>query len=266
MKPYRKVAGINPDGSKRFSPYWWISFRDASGKRRSMSTKTSSLTEAKRVLADVLAAVLAKGLIFDNPKKVYLFQELADDYFSWHRRHFSSSEQQARARLEHLGFYFGKMILNKIRSEDITGYRNWRVKQRNGQREFVKEISQSTINRDLDTFNAMFNWARGDDKYKDIMVLNPFVRRKHRTKEHVLPVGWFEPNSKRRFLEACGQLPTSRKHFPPTLLRDIVQVLWATGMRINECLSLRKWQVKLDYRMLQLEGWQTKNKKAGEVN
>jgi hypothetical protein len=38
------------------------------------------------------------------------------------------------------------------------------------------------------------------------------------------------------------------------------------GPRIEKCLTLRKRQVKLDYRLVQLEGRQTKNKKAGDVD
>jgi integrase len=266
MKPYRKAAGLNPDGSKRLSPYWWIAFQDASGKRVEESTKTASLTEAKRKLADRLAAVLAQGWVFDNCKKVFLFQELADDYFAWHRGHFSSSEQQAKPRVNHLVTFLGKLDINKIRSEDLTGYRTWRAKQKVGGEASVKTISHSTINREMDLFNAMFNWAKGEDKYTKVLKQNPFVRRKHRTKEPVSPMGWFEPESKRRFLEACDQLPATAKHFPPQLLKSLVHALWGTGLRIDECLSLRKWQVKLDYRMVQLEGWQTKNKQAGEVD
>jgi integrase len=230
-----------------------------------MSTKTASLTEAKRILADHLAAVRAEGWVFDNCKKAFLFQELADDYYEWHRGHYSSSAQQAKPRVDHLVTHFGKLVASKIKSEDITGYRTWRAKQKVGGKKSAKSVSHSTINRELDTFNAMFNWAKGEDKYKGVIKLNPFVRRKHRTKESASPMGWFEPESKRRFLEACDQLPTTKKHFPPRLLKDLVQVLWGTGMRIDECVTLRKRQIKLDYSLVQLEGWQTKNKKAGDV-
>lgn len=266
MKPYRKASGVNPDGIKRLSPHWWISFVDAENRRVHESTKTESLTEAKRILADRQAAVRAKGLVFDNLKRVYTFEELARDYREWQIGRKNSRGEQVRPHLEHLKMVLGKKDLNRISSEDLHHYRLWRSKQFVGKGERAKLVSQSSINRELETFNAAYNWARGEDKYQDVIKRNPFVRRKHRTKEPVSPRGWFDPDSKRRFLEACEHLPANRKHFPPQLLKSIVQVLWATGMRIEECLSLQKRQVKLDYRLVQLEGWQTKNKKAGDVD
>ncbi len=266
MKPYRKASGTNPDGSKRLSPHWWISFLDAENRRVHESTKTESLTEAKRILADRQAAVRAKGLVFDNLKRVVLFEELARDYQAWQTGRKNSRGEQVRPHLEHLKLVLGKKDLNRISSEDLHAYRIWRSKQVVGKGARAKPVSPSSINRELETFNAAYNWARGEDKYQDVIKRNPFVRRKHRTKEPVSPRGWFDPESKRRFLEACDLLPANRKHFPPLLLKAIVQVLWATGMRIEECLTLRKRQVKLDYRLVQLEGWQTKNKKAGDVD
>jgi|GEM_PF-5922211 len=266
MKPYRKIAGVHSDGSKRLSPFWWISWIDAVNLRVHESSKTTSLTEAKRMLADRQAAVRAQGLVFDNFKRVYAFQELGKDYFAWHREHHSPSNTQAKPRLEHLLKFLGRKDLNKIGSEDLHAYRMWWAKQFRGKGANATPVSASTINRELDVLNAAYNWAKGEDKYQDMLRRNPYVRRKHRTKEPSIPIGWFDPSAKARFLEACDMLPTTRKHFPPSLLKSIVHVLWATGMRIDECLSLRKRQVKLDYRLVQLEGWQTKNKKAGDVD
>ena len=266
MKPYRKISGHNPDGTKRYSPYWWISHVDAGGRRVHESTQTESLTEAKRILADRLAAVRSKGLFFENFRKEFTFKEMTDDYFAWNVMQHKSSAQAVKPRLAHLVAFFGHRDIAKISSQDLVDYRVRRLKQKVGGEKSKKVISNSTINRELDTFNAAYNWAKGEDKYRNVIRYNPYVRRKHRTKEPAAVRGWFDPESKRRFLEAVEKLPMSRKHFPPALLRDIVEVLWATGMRINECLSLRKRQVKLDYCLVQLEGWQTKNKKAGDVD
>ncbi|MGH7442072.1 MAG: tyrosine-type recombinase/integrase [bacterium] len=265
MKPYRKASGSNPDGTQRLSPHWWISYVDASKRRVHESTKTESLTEAKRILADRQAAVRAQGMVFDNLKRVYLFEELAGDYLTW-----QSVQNQREAQLKHrllpLIRLLGKKDLNRISSEDLVAYRVARSKECSGRRNSSQLVSQTSINRELAVLGAAYNWARGEAKYQDVIKRNPFVRRKHLTKVPVKVRGWFDPDGKRRFLEACEQLPADRKHFPPLLLKSIFLVLVGTGMRIVECLSLRKRQVKLDYRLVQLEGWQTKNKKAGDVD
>lgn len=200
------------------------------------------------------------------PKLHIPFQELAKDYLEWHCGRHRSTGTQVRPRLDHLDERLGQKDINKIGSEDLAAYRVWRRTQRVGRSKDSKFVTDSTINRELDVLNAAYNWAEGEDKYKDVLRRNPYVRKKHRTKEPEAPTGWFSPDCKQRFLEACDELPVSGKHFPPVLLKSIVQVLWATGMRIEECLTLRKRQVKLDYRLVQLEGKQTKNKKAGDVD
>jgi integrase len=266
VKPYRKSAGLNPDGTKRFSPYWWISFEDAGGRRVHESTQTTNLTEAKAILADRQAAVRSKGLFFENLAKEFTFKEMAEDYFAWNVLQHKSGRQQVKPRLVHLVAFFGRQDIAKISSQDLINYRAKRLKEKVGGVHSTKCVSASTINRELDTLNAAYNWAKGEDKYRNMIRYNPYVRRKHRTKEPDSARGWFDSEGKRRFLEAVDQLPATKKHFPPDLLRDIVIVLWATGMRIVECLSLRKRQVKLEYCLVQLEGWQTKNKKAGDVD
>jgi len=229
------------------------------------STKTESLTEAKRILADRQAAVRAQGLVFDNLKRTYLFEELANDYLTWQSVQ-NDREQQIKYRLLPLLRLLGKKDLNRISSEDLVHYRLVRSKEFSARSNSKMLVSQTSVNRELAVLGAAYNWASGEAKYQDVIKRNPFVRRKHLTKVPVKVRGWFDPDSKRRFMEACDQLPTDRKHFPPQLLKAIFLVLVGTGMRIVECLTLRKRQVKLEYRLVQLEGWQTKNKKAGDVD
>jgi integrase len=265
MKPYHKKAGLNPDGSARMSPHWWVSYRDANGRRIHESTKTNSLTEAKRYLADRQAAVLAHGLVFENLKRVYKFQEMADDYLTWQTVQ-NSRGDQIDYLLKHLVRLLGMKDINKITSEDLFNYRVFRSKEFSGIGNSYRLVSPAAVNRELALLGAVYNWARGEHKFQDIIKRNPFVRRKHLVKVPVNGRGWLAPEGKRRFLEACDRLPRDRKHFPPDLLKDLFQALVATGMRITECLALRKRQVKLDYRLVQLEAGQTKNKKAGDVD
>jgi integrase len=201
---------------------YWIDFRDSQRRRIQESSHSSNKRDAEDLLS-IRKSEIIRG-VFKRPVKLS-FGELGIKYMEYakgNKRSWRRDEQM----LASLTAFFGKeRQVKEIYPADIEGFKLARR----------KEVSGSTVNRELALLKHMFNLAIDWDLYLDT---NP-VRK----------VKFFqEMNLGFRILtrEEEGKLLDNATPY----IQDIAVFALNTGLRIGEILALTWEQVEVEKNVL----------------
>lgn len=229
---------------KKGSPYWWIAYRDASGRKIECSTETADRAKAALIEAERRTAVWVEKhhpAAIAAPPADPLFDDLLADYLESARlrRDITRDIYAGRA----LAAAFAGKRIRAIGAGDIRRYLDDR--RQTG-------VSDSTLKRELAVFCAACNWAK-DENGLDIP--NPVARRKPG-----------EPPGRTRWLtqaEAHQLLDAARQNGRAPWLFAFLTLALHTGMRRGELLGLEWTRVDLHHNLIYLN--HQKNGKVGSV-
>ncbi len=172
-----------------------------------------------------------------NPTFEELMREKVCPYWRAKNRSFESYHQQ---RLKPLLKWFGTMRVSEITSEAVDKYKYARKREVLPRKK--REISGRTVNMELAVLKAAFRlalkkkWITGENQVQDVEKMGE-VKKGSRILTH---------NEIERVLVKC-----------PFWHRPLVLVLWQTGMRIGELLTLTWRHVDFDANTLKLKHTKT---------
>ncbi len=227
---------------KKGSPYWWIAYRDASGRKIEQSTETTDRAAAALVESHARAAVWqAQHHPAPPPLADPLFDDVLADYLesAQLRRDISRDIYASR----HLAKTFAGQAIRAIQPADIRRYLDDR--RREG-------VSDSTLKRELTVFCAACNWAKQEN---GLDIPNPVAHRKPG-----------EPPGRMRWLtpeQADTLLAAAKGNRRAPWLADFIQLALMTGMRRGELLGL-EWR-RVDWRQNLIYLEQQKNGQRGSI-
>ena len=208
------------------SKIWWIRFQQHGVRVQKSSGKTRK-ADALRFLAKSMEEERQRQ---EQGYKKVLFEVLCDEYQQLHLPHLKT-----RTRANYLGHikllkdHFADRYIDAVRKSHIAEF--VAIQKRAG-------LKTPTIRRYLSTLSSMFSFA----ERSGWLALNPLLRFDKRSLPEAQPRTRFLTSDEyRRLLKASGQ------H-----LRPIIEAAVATGMRLEELLSLKWEQVNLERREIRL--------------
>lgn len=229
---------------KKGSPYWWIAYRDASGRKIERSSETTDRAQAALIESKARAAVWQEKHhpqpVQDNP----LFDDVMADYLESARLRRDISRDIFAAR--HLADAFAGQAIRSISAVDIRRYLDDRRRAGAG---------DATLKRELTVFCAACNWARVEN---GLDIPNPASGRKPS-----------EPPGRVRWLsheEADRLLAVARAAKRAPWLADFIELALMTGARKGELLGLDWARVDLCQNLIYFtSGTQQKNRRLGSI-
>lgn len=244
------------------SPYWWISYIGADGKRKRESTKSELKTEAEYILSCKRKAAM-EGILPPTPKMQRekkkqeeaarkTFSDLKTEYLAWAIR--QKAYKSKKNRVELLYKDFGNIPLDSFTTKLVDQYQTDKLKgcgklQKDGRP--ATGNKPATINRLLATLKHMFTKAVEWDMVSDTAL------------KHVRRVKLLQENNRRlRYLtqEECAALiGACMPHLKPIVITAI-----HTGMRKGEILGLTWDRVDLTHGFILLDT-NTKNGERREI-
>jgi integrase len=243
---------------RKDSPYWWIEFTSADGRRRQESTRTTVKAEADYLLAKRRKEAM-EGIIPDKNRKAVLFSTLVKDYLVWAERQKAYISKRNRANF--LLAEFGDIALSNFSTKLVEQYQTKRLNDAKQSRkkkddekrqpEKLKEkIKPATVNNELKVLKHMFSKA-----VEWNMVSDDTAKNVKRVK--LIP----ENNRRLRYLsrEECVKLTDSCTHH----LKPLVITALNTGMRRGEIFGLTWDRVDLKHGFILLNT--TKNGERREI-
>jgi len=217
---------------RKDSPYYWISYTDAAGRRISRSSGYSDHREAKAEENQLRADAHRKH----SPYAAKTFDDVMESYLT--NRPTERAAYAVKALLPH---FAGKLI-QTITAADIAAYKTSR------------DVSDSTVAKELGTLRAAIRFC---NREYDWGLPDPTQGR--------IPK---EPHHRMRWLtkrEAC-KLVTVAQHEPQApYLADLIMVALHTGLRRGELLGLEWSRVDLRSRVIHLAPEHQKGKKHSTV-
>lgn len=232
---------------RRGSPYWWIAYRDASGRKIERSTETADRAKAALIEAEARAAVwnakhrpAPAAPVVANP----LFDEILADYLESAQLRREITRDIYAGRI--LAQTFAGQPIRAIAAADIRRYQDDR--RRAG-------VADATIKRELNVFCAALNWAR-DANGLDIP--NPVAH--HKPPAPPGRVRWLTHEA------ATTLLNRARANQRAPWLADFIELALMTGMRKGELLNLDWNRVDLKQRLIYFTAPdQQKNRQLGSI-
>jgi integrase len=212
---------------------FWISYKDASGRRRRRKVQARTMEQAKNALsAERVRAEAARTLGFAPPAGV-TFAEVARQHLAYQKARISplNYERERGIVEDHLEPFFDGE-LRAIRRSAVQRYITFRL----------ADVSNATVTKELNVLKHLLELAVNEWEY---IPVNP-ARRIKPPKAPPGRVRYLQPTELRAVLEAA-----------PLWLRPIIALAGATGMRRSEILKLRWLDVDLNGRRILLP--QTKN-------
>jgi len=235
------VDGIYQRGN---SPFWYVSFTDATGKRTRRSTGTTSRAEAQRLLAHWREE--ARNQVIWNVEPDRTFEELMIGYLKESRdAKAPSSVERDRYSTTALRSFWAGRVLSQINARDVRAY----IAER---REAGR--SSGTINRELGLLSAALNHARTEWEWT---IPNPVSGRK--PKEPDGRVRWLRPE------EAQRLVTVARGRLRAPCLADFIVLALHTGCRSGESLGLEWSRVDFQSGLITLEAQHTKTKRRRSI-
>jgi integrase len=208
------------------SPYWWLAYQDADGKRRLKSSESKDKKVAEKLLASVERKVRAEresGLRDEGPITVERFARrwLADREKRGH-----VSVEKDRTRLRHVLPHLGGLLLADVRFrhirtvvQDLTG---------------IKKLAARTVRAIYATLQTMF----GDAVTEELIASSPCSLRVRRgelppvmDKDPLWRKGAIFTRDEVVALLSDGRVPEDR--------RVLYALLFCAGPRIGEAAALR---------------------------
>jgi integrase len=215
---------------------WWMTYRDAIGKQRFESCKTSNKKDAEQRLVDRRKEAL-EGIAPAPPIKPLALNDLKDRYLAFvgHQR----GVETKKIHFAHFARVWGNPPIHTLTVEVLDRYRA----HRRGE-----SVGPATINREMATLKHALSKAV---EWK--------LLRKALREELTAIKKYQEPDGRLRYLsgpEEADRLLQACEDF----LKQIVLTAIHTGMRKGELLGLRWDQVDMTHGFIRLK--QTKNGKA----
>lgn len=226
---------------KQGSPFWWIAYRDASGRKVECSTQTTDRAKAALVESEKRAALWhekQRGIV---PQADPLFDEVLAEYLE------AASLQRDISR----DIYAGRSLAKAFAGRAIRGLTPVDMDQYlEGRR--AERIRDSTLKRELAVLKA---------------AINRFNRKRHLTLPNpVAHLGLSEPPGRVRWLapeQADDLLDAARQNQRAPHLADFILLALHTGMRKGEMLQL-EWS-RVDFRQNLIYLDTQKNGQRGSV-
>lgn len=225
---------------KKGSPYWWIKYRDASGRTIEQSTQTADRAKAALVESEKRAAIwheTQRGIV---PQADPLFDEVLADYLesAQTRRWFMRDRAIARSLSE----AFQGIAIRAITAREVRGYITHRRSA---------GISDSSIKREIGLFHAAVNAWKIAHSAPDLP--NP---ARSGLREPPGRVRWLTHEQADILLAVCKSRRCDH-------LRDFVALALHTGMRKGEMLELEWSRVDFSQNLIYLDT--QKNGQRGSV-
>ena len=224
------------------SPYWWVSYVNASGKRTRRSTGIANRKEAEALLSKWRLEAREERNWGTQPSRS--FDELMLAYLEGPSRKKRSHERDRYSAKRLFPFFTGR-ALETLSATDATAYIRNREKE---------GVGPGTINREIGLFSAAVNWARKELEWD---VLNPFQNR--RQKEPEGRIRWITRAESVAFIRAAETEPKACH------LVDFIRLGLHTGMRRGEMLGLEWRRVDLQEGLIYLEAQHQKSGRIGSV-
>ncbi len=226
---------------KKGSPYWWIKYRDASGRTIEQSTQTPDRAKAALVESEKRAAIwheTQRGIV---PQANPLFDEVLADYLEAAQRQRDISRDIYAGRS--LATAFAGCAIRSIKPADMDQYLEGRR---------ATGISDSTLKREVAVLKAAINWANRK-RHSDL----PNPAAKLELSEPPGRVRWLAPE------QAEELIAVARKNHRAPHLSDFIQLALHTGMRKGEMLELEWSRVDFSQNLIYLDT--QKNGQRGSV-
>ena len=249
----RKRKSRDQDGlyKRKDSPYWWVSYVDARGKRTRKSTGTSDRKQAEALLAKLRLSAYQERHWDEKPERT--FEELMLAYLNASRGQ-KRSEDKDRQRARILLKFFAGFSVNHWKASDGRAYVDWRLSA---------GMKGSTINRELSLLSVAIKYVNSE---LDWEIPNIAIGR--RQKESPGRVRWITR------AEAASLMQAARGLEKAPYLEDFILLGLNTGMRKHEMLFGKvagetvglEWnRVDLQEGLIYLRDIHQKNGKAGSV-
>jgi len=206
----------NADGvyTRKDRDGYWISWRDAQGRRRWRKTNAPTLTQARNIRAGELLRAEQSRVLGFNPPVDDSFADVATAYLAHQKPRLTMlAYERERGIIElHVKPSFNG-LLKQVRKLDVQRY----VTKRCG------DVSGETVRKELNVIKHIFKLA----VEWELLPINPSLGVKA-PKAQPGRVRYLQPTELRLVIDAC-----------PEWLRPIVALASLTGMRRSEILRLR---------------------------
>ncbi|MGQ0750826.1 MAG: tyrosine-type recombinase/integrase [Betaproteobacteria bacterium] len=243
---------------RKDSPYWWAWRKYPDGRRQRESTGTISRAEAEAIEAKWKVEAHRAKHWGEQPS--YAYEDMMDAYLEA-TKDSKRSAWRDEYSATHLGEFFSGRVLNDLKRSDVRGYIDFRkakgalLPKRKAETERrSRQVSPSTINRELDLLSAAINYARVEWEWD---IPNP-----------TLGISLPEPEGRLRYLskeEYAALLNSARASKKAPHLADFIRLAVHTGMREQEMLGMAVERIDLRQKLLKLEGKDTKGKRRRYV-
>ncbi len=223
---------------RRGGVYWYdfqvngTRIRESTGLRKKSD---AARTEALRK-AELIGGLHAGGKNGNSPRfSEFAYQEFAPWSENEHREHPSTHERYLRS-LKVLVSFFRNQPLDMIGTADVERFKLIRSKQKRKYARDGRMVTPAAVNRDLAVLRILFNFATRLKYSKE----NPMqgVRLLPENNLQTRVISWEEEAT---YLASASQP-----------LRDVAILMVETGMRPGEVFQLRRSDVHLDDRFLQI--------------
>jgi len=205
------------------SPYWYISYRDASGRYIKESSGTAVRAEAEELERRRKSEAWAQSRLGESP--TYTVDQVLLEYLTYLGE--SPAGERARYACRHLyGNFSGQ---TDIEPEQIARYREQR------------QAAPGTIRKELGVLSAAYGYCRRTLGWD---VRNPVEGRLGKKPEP--RVRWISKDEGARLIEAARTVPKAPHLWP------FIQLGLYTGMRRDEMLKLEWARVDLDQGLVYL--------------
>lgn len=203
------------DGIHMRNGRYAISYKDAQGRRRNLSTNAQTLTQARNLRAQILQDAEKARVLGYAPPSEDTFAEFVPRYLKHQKARLTPrAYERSRGIAEsHLKAAFGAMRLAEVRRADVQRY----ITERS------TKVAAASVTKELNVIKHMLALAVEWE-------LLP-VNYAHGIKPPKAPAGrvrYLQPTEVKSLLGEC-----------PAWLQPIVLLLLATGMRRGELLALR---------------------------
>ncbi len=225
------------------SKFWWMKFH-FDGELVQKSTQVSNKRDAGTV-ESAYRTQLALGKIGIKPKpKAPTFKQAVENFLKWSKVNHAQkpkSYERVKYSCESLKVFFGETKVDRIEPKDIENFIFRRSKQTS--RKTGKAITRDTINLELIALKTVFKRLMS----AGVLSENPAREIKQLAENdrgfHVLT-----DDEEKIYLMAC-----------PQPLQDVASLMLETGMRPSEIYNLKRENVPVKKRFLQIENSKTKS-------
>ena len=199
------------------SPYWWMTWTDAAGKRRWASTRKLQKGEAERVLRVERTKADRGELPAEGRGRI-------DDLFPEYMREMSAAGQRnAQGKQEHFDSWIGP-IVGRVALRDLKPSHMRTIRDQMT----AEGRKAATVNRVWATLRHFVSWAVMHDPPYCSMEVRNRVRSVQNVKEPAGRVRYLTPKEAKRLVKAC-----------PEPLRSVVLAALYTGARRGELVGHR---------------------------